>query len=285
MTDTKKTKTCVVAMTHFTIDSRVRRETMAIVEDGCEVDVICLRESDPKIEISNSIVLHTMPMSKKRGGKLRYIFEYICFIIFSFFLLSWLYIRKNYSLVHIHNMPDVLVFCAIIPKFCGAKIILDIHDPMPELFMTKYCLRESSGFVRLLKFLEKISIRFSDRVLTPTKACRQLFVSRGCPINKISIIINTPDDRVFSTSDRHLWGKKPENKFVIMFHGTIAERNGLDIAVKAVNELQNEIDRLELRIYGDGDNLPNILKMISDLGIEDIVTYSGFVSFREISEA
>ena len=41
-------------------------------------------------------------------------------------------------------MPDVLVFGAIVPKLLGAKIILDLHDPMPELMQTIFKLPEDS---------------------------------------------------------------------------------------------------------------------------------------------
>ena len=32
-------------------------------------------------------------------------------------------------------MPDFLVFSALIPKLLGAKVVLDLHDPMPELMI------------------------------------------------------------------------------------------------------------------------------------------------------
>ena len=72
-------------------------------------------------------------------------------------------------------MPDFLVFSALVPKILGAKVILDLHDPMPELMMTIFGLREQSFSVRVLKLLEKLSLGFADAVLTVNQACKNIF--------------------------------------------------------------------------------------------------------------
>ena len=59
---------------------------------------------------------------------------------------------------------------ALLPKLLGARIILDLHDPMPELLVTIFGLGEKSSGVRLLKFLEK-------------KMPVRLPVSKNCIIN------------------------------------------------------------------------------------------------------
>ncbi len=93
-------------------------------------------------------------------------------------------LKRRYDLVHVHNMPDVLVFSALVPKLLGAKVILDLHDPMPELMMTIFGLRENSRSVRLLKILEKWSLGCADAVLTVNEACKKIFSARSCPAGK-----------------------------------------------------------------------------------------------------
>ena len=55
-------------------------------------------------------------------------------------------------------MPDVLVMSGLFPKLVGAKVILDQHDPMPELMRTIYNLDEHSMSVRIICWLEKSSL-------------------------------------------------------------------------------------------------------------------------------
>ena len=41
-------------------------------------------------------------------------------------------------MIHVHSVPDFLVFAALVPKLLGARIILDIHDILPEFYASKF---------------------------------------------------------------------------------------------------------------------------------------------------
>src|SRR4030095_14035402 len=137
---------------------------------------------------------------------------------------------RGYDLVHVHNMPDVLVFSALVPKLRGAQIVLDLHDPMPELMMTIFGLQATSLGVQLLKRLEKASICFADQVLTVNLACKKIFASRSCAAEKIQVVMNAPDEEIFVFREFAASGSRdPAKPFVIMYHGSIVERHGLDL--------------------------------------------------------
>jgi len=70
-----------------------------------------------------------------------YVFQYGAFLVASFVFLSLRSVR-GYRLIHVHNMPDVLLFSALVPRLLGAKILLDLHDPTPEVFRVIYGLNE-----------------------------------------------------------------------------------------------------------------------------------------------
>ncbi len=59
-------------------------------------------------------------------------------------------------------MPDVLVLSALFPKLLGARVILDLHDPMPELMLSIYNLPREAKLVRVLERLERMSMNFAD---------------------------------------------------------------------------------------------------------------------------
>jgi len=203
----------------------------------------------------------------------------------SFFILSLLYIYKRYSIIHVHNMPDFLVFCTIIPHIFGAKVILDLHDPMPELFMAKYSMKKYNKFIQFLCLQEKHSIQFSNLVLTPNIAFRNLFVSRGCPKSKIHIVMNSPDEKVFSHLKKSEKNKKKNNNaFRVMFHGTIVKRNGLDVALKAISQIRQKIPNLIFQIYGRGEHLDPSRRLSIDLDINDVVNFHGHVSLERIAQ-
>jgi len=186
-------------------------------------------------------------------------------------------------------MPDVLVFAALVPKCLGAKVILDLHDPMPELMMTIFNLRRESRAVKLMARLEKWSIAFADAVLTVNRACEKLFISRSCSSSKIHVVMNSPDERIFQYSPARISNRHAEDRdapFVIMYHGTLVERNGVDLAVEALVKLRKSVPEAELRIYGPRTSfLDQVMLTVGEKGLQKAVHYLGPRRLEQLSEA
>jgi len=275
-----------VVFSHYPGDPRPRREAEALVEAGMSVDILCLRgDGERREEVVNGVRVFRLPAMQTRSGKIRYLWEYGWFVLLAFLRLSRLHLFEAYQVVHIHNMPDVLVFCALLPRLGGAKIILDLHDPMPEVYMAKYSVSASHSAIRLLRLLEKWSVSFAHIVLTPNSGFRDLFLSRGCPAQKMHIVMNSPQEKIFHGETEELrrkgWGNS--DKFVIMYHGLISERNGLDTALEAIAQVQREIPDLAFWVYGGGDGVKHFLERREDLNLADVVEYYGYVSQEKIA--
>ena len=283
----------VVAIMYSTYpaDPRPRRAAEALTVEGASVEVICLKEinEEAQHEFFNGVHITRISLRHHRGGKLSYVRQYASFILLSAVILAGRAWKRRYDLVHIHNMPDVLVFSALAPKALGAKVILDLHDPMPELMMTIFGLREDSYWVWLLKKLEKWSIRFADAVLTANEAFKKIFSARGCPPEKISVIMNSPDEALFQyrePSSQGLGGRDTSKPFVIMYHGALVERYGLDLAVMALGKIKESIPSAELRIYGRSTSfLERVLDSVRKSELCAAVRYLGPRKLDQIPEA
>jgi glycosyltransferase involved in cell wall biosynthesis len=279
----KRVATMVFA--YYPHDVRARRQCQALAESGIEVDVICLKnagESDQ--ETVDGVKVYRVPIRKQRAGKLTYIVQYLGFVLRAFLKLSRLHLSRRYHCIHAHNMPDILVFAALLPKLMGAKVLLDLRDPMPEVFMTNFSVKRSHPFIRLLILLERLSVKFADSAITPNIAFRELFISRGCPPKKIAIVMNSPMESIFTAAAAAPAQEGMEQpKFVVMFHGTIFDRHGVDTALEAVSEVRKEIPGLEFRVFGDGDFSP-YERYVKKYQLEDVVKYGGMVSLEQIAE-
>jgi len=283
-------RVAVVVFSHYPSDPRPRRAAEVLVQLGMKVEVLCLKqdELEPRCEIHNGVSIRRIALKRRRGGKFSYAFQYSAFLAISFMVLAYRSLTRRYDLVHVHNMPDILVFAALVPKLLGAKVILDLHDPMPELMMTIYGLNSESFGVRLLKKFERWSIGFADAVLTVNQACKQLFTARGCPPEKVHVVMNSPDERIFQYRDtqRTSTGRDRMRPFVIMYHGSLVERHGLDIGVSALNMVRQTIPRVELRIYGQSTPfLEEVLNSVRNSGLQDSVRYFGPKTLEQIVEA
>jgi glycosyltransferase involved in cell wall biosynthesis len=191
----------------------------------------------------------------------------------------------------VHNMPDVLVFSAILPKLLGAKVILDLHDPMPELMQTIFKLPEESLSVVMLKRLEKWSIRFADLVLTVNLACKKIYSSRSCQPHKIKVVINSPDDKVFRFQRRDVRDLNAKDgngsrSFVILYHGSLVHRNGFDLAVASLEKVRETIPSVRLRVCGKRtDFFDKVMESARQRGLDRNIDYLGVRNLKEIVEA
>jgi glycosyltransferase involved in cell wall biosynthesis len=274
----------MVVFSSYPLDVRVRREAEALIRSGMSVDVLCRtsREELQKEKV-NGVTVYRLKLKRRRAGKLSYIFEYGFFFLWALVKLTFLYLKNKYDIVHVHNMPDFLVFTALLPKIFGAKTVLDLHDPMPELFASMVNVDENNIISKFLRFNEKISIKFSNLVLTPNLAFKELFISRGCPTSKIHIIMNSPDENVFKTNGKAERNKELIDKFLLMYHGAVVERHGLDIAIKAVSKLRYKIPNIYMVIYGEGNFLQKVEDLVQSENLQEIIGLRGMVPVDEIA--
>ncbi|MGC2503712.1 MAG: hypothetical protein WA400_16430, partial [Silvibacterium sp.] len=113
----------MVVFSSYPADPRPRRATEALLREGMSIDLIC--EADdrlPRRETLGSLDVTRIPIRHYRGGTLSYAYQYSTFITVSAFILAWRMLRKRYDLIYVHNMPDILVISALIPRLFGARV-------------------------------------------------------------------------------------------------------------------------------------------------------------------
>ena len=261
----------MVAYSYYETDPRVIREAEAAVEAGFHVDVLALRKpGTAPVEMIRGVRVIRLNQVKYRGrGYLKYLFEYIQFFCRCFMRTSSLFFQHRYKIIHVNNMPDFLVFSTLVPKLCGAKVILDIHDPMPNTFVSKFKDTDKSISYRVLLWQERLSAAYSDRVITVHHPVKDgILVKHGLAPDSIGVIANFADDELFPLRKSY----SVEGKVRFVFHGTILERSGLRILMNALAEVRNK-DRISVKIIGEGDFSPTLKQMIHDLSLEQIVEF------------
>jgi glycosyltransferase involved in cell wall biosynthesis len=281
----KGKRVAMVSFSAYPEDPRPHRAATALLEEAMNVDLICLvDDQSPKREVSGGLRIRRLAIKHRRGGALSYAYQYSAFILASAGILAMRSLRRRYDLVYIHNMPDILVLSALLPKALGAKVILDQHDPMPELMTTIFNLDKRSFGVRIIERLERWSIARANLVITVNVACKRIFANRSCRPEKIGIVMNSPDDKIFGAQPSHARQREASAKpFVIMYHGSIVKRNGLDLAVDALARIRQAIPFAELRIYGR--STPFLEKVMGEArsnGLADCVSYMGPRSLEQL---
>jgi glycosyltransferase involved in cell wall biosynthesis len=273
----------VIAHKDFPGGVRERREIEALIDAGYDVDLICLRQPAQFLtESLDHLHIYRIPLTHKRSGRIRFMLEYGTFLIFSFLLITLLQLRHRYKLVQVHNIPDFLVFGAAVPKLFGAHILLDIRDPMPETFQYKFGLSEGSFWITLMQWIEKVSVKFSDHVLAVHEPLREIHIRRGCPPERISAIMNLPDENIFEPVSDFRWPNTTPPNFSLIYAGTIGKRHGIQTALKGLPILVKDIPGINLRIIGEGEYLEELERLAIKIGVHSYVSFESPIPLDKI---
>ena len=276
----------MVAYTYYRSDPRVRREATVLAARGDQVEFFCLRaQGDPEEEWIDGVRVRHLRMERYRGGSaLAYAGSYLRFFLLTLAELTASHFRAPYDLVHANNMPDFMAFTGLAPRLGGKALLLDIHDTMPEIYQGKFGVGAGHALIRLLKLQERLSGAFATHVLTSEHTKREALIEHGMDGDKIDVLLNLPDPAVFQ---RRAPAEPSQSRdgFRLVFHGTLAERLGVDIALRSVAELKGEIPGLRFDLIGDGDHRPELLRLRTKLGLEEIVHFSdGMVPVESLPE-
>ena len=279
----KMSRICIVVQNYYDIDPRVRRTVECLVDSGYSVDVFSLRSEEQSREKYkyNGVNIISISLGKKRASKLRYVLEYIIFFLWAFFRVTHYSLKQKYSVIHVNTLPDFLVYAGLIQKLFGATIILDMHEVMPEFYMSKFGVPKNHIIIKLIKWQERVSIRFADQVITINEPIKKLLENRNTIKNKITVVMNSVDNSLFSLQDSRI-NNHSNDKFIFMYHGTLTRLYGLDIAIRAFSKVCERSDDVEFWIIGEGPEKDNLKSIIQDQGIISKVKFIGLVPQQEI---
>jgi glycosyltransferase involved in cell wall biosynthesis len=287
--DDSKRCCMIVYATYPLAETRVQREAEALLRHGYEVDVICLRlpgdlpvDSYKGVRIYREKYLFPFLGSKKAGLRGKF-FNYLRFFFSAAIRVARLHSENKYDVIQVHNLPDFLVFCAIIPKLMGTPIILDLHDLMPEFFAGRFKTR-MPFLAKLISWQERMSCKFADHVITVSEHWRQALIKRGVPEQKCSVLMNVADDNIFYQREGEMFRRPANGQFRLIYHGSIHERYGLDLAVMAVDKLRKEIPNIHLTLVGHGEFLPHIVQMVEERNLGKNVTIEGLHLAEELPD-
>jgi glycosyltransferase involved in cell wall biosynthesis len=266
----------IIAYTTYIYDGRVKRHAEALAARGDQVDVICLDRPGTL----NGVNILGLDIPRYRGAsRSSYISNYIRFFARATTTALKQSIGGRYDLVIACTMPDAVVLCTVPLRLLGTKVILDVHDTMPELYRDKFGGRRGDLGARLLTIEERLSAGCAHRVLAVHEPHRQRLAQSGIAPWKISVVMNSADPTIFHPG---AIGNHQDRHFTVVCHGTLARRLGLDVAVKSIALLKDRIPELRLRIIGDGDYRPQTRALVDALKLRDRVRFTDPVPIHEL---
>jgi glycosyltransferase involved in cell wall biosynthesis len=148
---------------------------------------------------------------------------------------------------------------------------------MPEFFASIKQQSMNSVIVRLVIFQEQLSCWFADHVITVTNLWRERLISRGVPAEKISVVMNVADDRIFYPSGDQEQAKRNANGFRLIYHGAFKDHYGMEELIRAVKLTCLEAPDIHLTLQGIGDYHNEMVRLVDELELHDQVQINAFV--------
>jgi glycosyltransferase involved in cell wall biosynthesis len=263
---------CMIAYTDYSLDARVRREAETLAANNFHVRCLTTRNGGASRRFTlEGVQVEELRVAKYRGKSTKaYVASYLQFLMAASVACLRLLGRGELDVVHVHNIPDFLVFAGLVPRIAGRKVVLDVHDSVPETFAAKFS--EAGWVLKALCLEERLSALVAHRVICVNHPQRDVLVRRGVPNEKTFISMNVPDPRIFqSTSD--VAPAPDDGKLHLIYHGTMAHRLGVDLLIRAVARIRERVPHVRLHLWGHGDDLEAFQTLANELQLTEHVSF------------
>lgn len=280
-------RVCMIVMSLYPNDERVRREAAALERSGVSVDVICQRgEGEPPMERFGNVTAWRVVRQGVKENLVQYLWVASRFMLAASIKLHQLSLTRRFHVIQAHNMPDFLIFAGALHKLTGTPLVLDLHDLSVELYRSKWLGSKGRVLLPLVGVMEKLSCRLANRLITTSSGFKGRLVSRGIDPGKVELVLNAPDPRYFQFQAGRVF-EPITSDLRLFYHGTVAERFGLAEAIEAVALLRPAIPGTTLTIHGKFDPAyrARLEALIESRGLRGAVTLGGWLGVNEIAPA
>ena len=275
-------RACFIAYKFYESKPRIMQFASALARQGHTVDVLALRrEGQANHELVDGVnVYRVQTRVIDEQSRFSYLWRMVRFVCVSAVVLTRKHLSKPYHVVQIETVPEFLVFAAVVPKLLGTPIVLDFYDLLPEFYASKFNSGTGSVVYWMLKGLERLCVAFSDHVLAANDLWYERLVSRSCVPARCTTVCYYPDLRIFSP----LCHSKRDDRFIILYAGTLNWHQGLDVAIRAFMEVARRVPRCDFHIYGEGPSKPLLITLALQLGLQERVIFHPMLPASEIAE-
>jgi glycosyltransferase involved in cell wall biosynthesis len=271
----------------FPEDIRVFHEATTLIDAGYTVSVICPSKPNlPQYEKSGGIHIFRYPPWVAGNSTFTYLGEFGYSLLAMFYLSLFALWKPGFDIIHAANPPDTAVFIAAAYKMLGKKFIFDQHDLSPEIYLLRFGPGKKAHKVvfKTLIALERLSCKLADHIIAPNVSYKMLEIQRcGVPADRITVVRNGPD---LPAAVRHGISECNNGKKTLLYVGVIGIQDGVDYLVRALHFLKYRFMRGDFScvIVGDGSALPSMKALAFELGLQDLILFTGWVKGENVPD-
>ncbi len=262
-------------------DTRVWQEATTLAREGYTVSVICPKGKgyNKEYEHLEGVHIHRHDLPKEGNGPIGYAREYFSALWHEYRLARKIYKERGFHVIHGCNPPDNIYMVAARFKGKGVDYVFDHHDICPELYEAKFG-KTTGPLYKSQLWLERNTYRHCTFAFVTNESYRQIAISRGgMSPDKVHVLRSGP-----RLERLRIQPPSPEikrgRKHMVGYLGVIGQQEGIEYLLEAARYLRDEKGRNDIfwGIVGGGPHLDALRRKSEEMGLQDIVEFTGRVS-------
>lgn len=266
-------------------DTRVWQEATTLVENGYGVSVICPKGKgyDKEYEFLKGVHIYRHDLPTEGNGALGYAREYYCALREEYRLAKKIYKERGFHVIHGCNPPDDIYIVAKRFKKYGVDYVFDHHDICPELFEAKFGKKTGLFYMSQL-WLERNTYKHCVFAFVTNESYKKIAIERGKMRPEDVFVLRSGP----KLERLRIVPAKPEikrgRKYMVGYLGVIGQQEGIEYLLKAAFYIKNKLNRDDIfwGIVGGGPHLQQLKQQCTDMGLDDIVEFTGRVSDEKL---
>ena len=265
-------------------DKRVWNEAGTLRDVGCRVAAICPvgKGYEKHYEEIDGIAIYRHPMLPEADGLMGYISEYICALLWEFFLTLRIFLTRGFDAIQACNPPDTIFVIGFFFKLLGKKFIFDHHDINPELYVAKFGKR--GLLYNGLVLLERFTFMSADISIATNESYRQIAINRGrMDPTRVYVVRSGPNlEKLIAVPSRPELRKG--RRYLVGYVGVMGKQEGINLLLEAayfILEKKNRKDVLFV-IIGQGTEFEPMRSYAASLGVSDSVIFTGRIPDKDL---
>jgi PEP-CTERM/exosortase A-associated glycosyltransferase len=167
----------------------------------------------------------------------------------------------------------------------GIPVVYEVRALWEDAAVDHGFFAEGSFKYKMSRFVESRILKRVDSLFTICEGLKREIVSRGIPVNKVTIIPNSVDTEFFSPQDydediAYRYGLR--DKIVYGFIGSFYGYEGIDLLIESFFDVLKSRDDVMLLLVGDGPEKEKLHKKVEEMGLLKHVIFTGKVPHEDI---
>jgi len=251
--------------------------------------VICPKgPGEAALTILDGVSIYKYRPAPPAAGPLGYAWEFAYSWVRTAHLSMRVWRQGRFHVIQACNPPDTYWLLALLWRARGVRFVFDHHDLNPEVFVSRFGeprTASSRAQLRILHWLERMTFRTADRVISTNRSYQKIAVKRGrVPLERTAVVRSGPDTTRMRPRTGHD-DLRAGRRHLVAYLGIMGPQDGVEGVLRVAERVvrHHRRDDVGFVLLGFGDCLEQLKQDCTQMGLDGHVRFTGRVGPDDIT--